>query len=977
MSALGVEIRLDELAWAAYQQHPDWFPTELFLDRYIRFCLNDFGFALPSDSAPLPFHEADYPAPSDDFARVRCIVPPTVRATAPLPPFTRRLIHFQLWFTGTPKTLVHSASVFAFSKPPYLPLAKTESKATDDIPLQLYHDICSLWGYSLPGDTLHPPPMLRAADLEKVRAALPFVSSNPAADDFIKHVLAPYTTASTRLPKSALLWGPSGTGKTSLARAVLDHSGVRTIWCGTASELSSKWFGETEKRLKALFEASQQTPNLLCAIVIDEIDSVVPKRGTVATARSSETKIDLASLLMSLVETHRNHNLLLIGCTNRKAAIDEAFLRPGRMFDHFFFGRLSRAARQDMFTKCSGIWMWMPSPHLLDISLNFTGALLQRAIQQAATTSIWQRKDELMTHIQSIAPGDEDLVTAGISAELHAAVTAHCAEDLHWVKESGRGVHGFIYESNSQRFHCCTHSGSTLLQLQLRKDPLTFDAWLACLVREMEMDVVVRMTSRRLRVWDDAAVSEMCEQLLLEAKQYRGGMLLVLDADLVFGSTARVSHARSKEHSVNAESKESKHWGESSSQQEVEVLRPGVLCQLKEFVRQLSLIPTARLVLTTTTTAGDAGFVEFLIKSFNWGARIDPMPYTWDMKWLASGMVSPDGYQLMMNAAGWNTACGDRGFRRGRFRWSIEIQKSLSMNLEVGVSEWTFQMKSNLRLGGQAATTNRWFLSATTGALFTNRGQVRVLCPKLEVGDKIGFLLDDGSLYMSVNDVSFGLVFSGITTSAVCPAVSMHDIHDRILLRVHHDAPSSFTFAPRNHVLLDTSQCFGIRTADAATVVAGVSRWQTLRSCVAVAREATYSWVFRINSEVGVPNLRIGMILGPYFSEDYHDKYLTNASAAMGVVVNGTSLKSFLSTTPCVLKDIPTCTHRSLWAGDSVRFTLAAGSVQVEIIPERAASKPPIQVMTFALAASSFFPAISFHDAGTSFTFQSGPYVAP
>src|SRR6185369_14779891 len=123
------------------------------------------------------------------------------------------------------------------------------------------------------------------------------------------------------------LHGPPGTGKTTFAKTILLHAGVRPLFVGTASELNSKWFGETERKLKELFASSAETPNLLCAIVLDEIDNVVPRRGSGerntgagGETTSSETKIDLTSILLSCVEARHSlyPNVLLIGCTNRK-----------------------------------------------------------------------------------------------------------------------------------------------------------------------------------------------------------------------------------------------------------------------------------------------------------------------------------------------------------------------------------------------------------------------------------------------------------------------------------------------------------------------------------------------------------------------------------------------------------------------------------------------------------------------------------
>ncbi len=125
-------------------------------------------------------------------------------------------------------------------------------------------------------------------------------------------------------PKGVLLYGPPGTGKTLLAKAVATESNAHFIPI-SGPEIMSKFFGESEARLREIFkEAKEKAPTI---IFIDEIDSIAPKREEV----TGEVERRVVSQLLSLMDgLEARGKVIVIAATNRPNAIYPALRRPGR-----------------------------------------------------------------------------------------------------------------------------------------------------------------------------------------------------------------------------------------------------------------------------------------------------------------------------------------------------------------------------------------------------------------------------------------------------------------------------------------------------------------------------------------------------------------------------------------------------------------------------------------------------------------------
>ena len=127
------------------------------------------------------------------------------------------------------------------------------------------------------------------------------------------------------MPRGILLHGPSGTGKTLLAKAVATQSEANFVSV-RGPELLSKWVGESERGIREIFKRARQSSP--CVVFFDEIDSIAPIRG--AGGETAVTERVVSQLLTELDGMENMHGVIVLAATNRADMIDPALLRPGR-----------------------------------------------------------------------------------------------------------------------------------------------------------------------------------------------------------------------------------------------------------------------------------------------------------------------------------------------------------------------------------------------------------------------------------------------------------------------------------------------------------------------------------------------------------------------------------------------------------------------------------------------------------------------
>ena len=186
-------------------------------------------------------------------------------------------------------------------------------------------------------------------------------------------------------PKGVLLTGPPGTGKTLLAKAVA-HETDSSFYSIAGPEIMSKYYGESEKHLREVFEkAEKSAPSI---IFIDEIDSIAPKRGE--GIDQTEKRI-VAQLLTSMDGLKSRGQVVVMAATNRPEDIDEALRRPGRFDRELCINPPDEEGRKEILrihTRGMPLNKDLSFDELAAHTLVFTGADIEVLCKEAALKAI-------------------------------------------------------------------------------------------------------------------------------------------------------------------------------------------------------------------------------------------------------------------------------------------------------------------------------------------------------------------------------------------------------------------------------------------------------------------------------------------------------------------------------------------------------------------------------------------------------------
>lgn len=226
----------------------------------------------------------------------------------------------------------------------------------------------------------------------------------------IKHKEA-FDYAGVRMPKGILLHGLPGTGKTLIAKAVAKMTDSNFISI-KGPQLLSKWVGESEKAVREIFRKARQAAP--CIIFFDEIDALIPKRGS-SDSSSHATENIVSQILTEMDGLEELRDVMIIGATNRLDILDPALLRPGRFDRIIKVPKPDKSSRRHIFeihTKTKPLAADVDIEKLADLTEGFSGAEIESVANRAALASLKRHINGKSQNLEEIKITTDDLTGA-------------------------------------------------------------------------------------------------------------------------------------------------------------------------------------------------------------------------------------------------------------------------------------------------------------------------------------------------------------------------------------------------------------------------------------------------------------------------------------------------------------------------------------------------------------------------------------
>ncbi|QWC18384.1 AAA family ATPase [Halorubrum sp. 2020YC2] len=240
-------------------------------------------------------------------------------------------------------------------------------------------------------------------ELELVRETIELPLSEPEV----------FTRLGIDPPKGVLLHGPPGTGKTLIARAVANEVDATFITVD-GPEIMSKYKGESEERLREVFErASEDAPAI---VFFDEIDSIAGKRDD-----GGDVENRVVGQLLSLMDgLDARGDVIVIGATNRVDTIDPALRRGGRFDREIEIGVPGEAGRRqilDVHTRRMPLADDVDLDRIANRTHGFVGADIEGLAQEAAMTALRRARESDSRALNDVTVGKADFEAAHANVE--------------------------------------------------------------------------------------------------------------------------------------------------------------------------------------------------------------------------------------------------------------------------------------------------------------------------------------------------------------------------------------------------------------------------------------------------------------------------------------------------------------------------------------------------------------------------------
>ncbi|KAF3990131.1 hypothetical protein FT663_01503 [Candidozyma haemuli var. vulneris] len=256
----------------------------------------------------------------------------------------------ELSVQGTPVTITRITDASSSLESVTAKLSEISLESSADLalvsPAFLFHTSTTVKASTQDVDFASYPRIPRPSSLEHVGGLDKPISLLRSTVNLPLHHPTLFSDFGISPPRGILLHGPPGTGKTMLLRCVAHESGAHVLMINGPSVVS-KYLGETENAIRDLFaEAVKYQPSI---IIMDEIDSLAPKRGS-DDAGETESRV-VATLLTMMDGMGDSGRVVVVGATNRPNSIDPALRRPGRFDQEVEIGIPDVEARADILAK--------------------------------------------------------------------------------------------------------------------------------------------------------------------------------------------------------------------------------------------------------------------------------------------------------------------------------------------------------------------------------------------------------------------------------------------------------------------------------------------------------------------------------------------------------------------------------------------------------------------------------------------------